>query len=172
MSTSKRVGFCTKCGHPSDWNTPYIDPKYNLWCNTCASNDRTDVVFRAVEQQLNEQGEVVQTGGLALNGITLNPDKNCWVEGGSRAVPLTEDELKMPHGDLIRLINQEFNVNHITRCTSCTIKMTQDEIGGYPLFAGCVCAPCWAKHLDFMETERRQGHVCRMCHQPYSNCCC
>jgi hypothetical protein len=42
----------------------------------------------------------------------------------------------------------------------------------FPLFATVACPGCWEKHLKTLESQRRAGHVCRFCNQPYNNCAC
>ena len=163
---------CHHCHKNARWNTPALDDEGNLWCNQCVDNDRTGFLFRSVEQRKTDNGEYVFTGGMCLNGVVVWKDGSTWTDGGNRSVRLTEDEKKLPPMEIALLINEEHNVQGLTRCTGCGVKMTHDQIAGYPLFAGVCCAPCMKKHNEHLNEERRKGHVCGMCHQPYGNCCC
>jgi len=165
------VGTCYKCHQSAKWNTPALDEGNNLWCDGCVDSDRSGIMFRSVDQFM-EDGFYVFTGGVVLNGIVVWKDKHTWTEGGSRAVHLTKEEKEMDVEEIAEMLNKEHNIDGLTRCTGCGIKMTQDQIAGYPLFAGVVCAPCNEKHKEHLNEERRRGHVCRMCGQPYGNCCC
>jgi len=165
------IGNCSQCGQTAAWNSPALDEAGNLWCDTCKKNDRTGKVFREVNQ-FTEDGNYTFDGGVALNGVIVTVDKSAWIEGGSRAVRLTETEKKLDVLEIARLVDQEHNVDGLTRCTGCGVAMTKDQIAGYPLFAGVTCAPCWKKHQEDLETERKNGHVCRMCGKPYSACYC
>jgi len=165
------VPKCYHCKRDAQWNTPALDPKGNLWCNRCVDDDRSGTVFTSVCQFI-EDGKYVPTGGVVLNGVVVWEDRSTWTEGGSRAVKLTEEEQKLSPLEIAQLLDKEHNVDGLTRCTGCGVKMTKDQIAGYPLFAGVVCAPCNEKHLASLDAQRKSGQVCRMCRQPYGACCC
>ena len=40
------------------------------------------------------------------------------------------------------------------------------------LFAGIECPECTKKSDNYAKEEVAKGHVCRLCGQPYSRCCC
>jgi len=168
---TESVGKCVKCNVTAQWNTPLLDEDGKLHCETCGKEDRTGMIFRGIKQ-FTENGQYIHNGSITLNGVVVHDCKATWTNGGSRSVKLTEEEQKLSPMDIAILINDEHNVQGWTRCSSCGLKMKKEEIAGYPLFAGVCCAPCMGKHKQQLEEERKKGYVCRMCGQPYSNCCC
>lgn len=165
------VGNCFHCKKDANWNAPALDHDNNVWCNRCVDDDRSGIMFRTIEQRLTD-GMVTFTGGVVFNGVVVWIDRTVWTDGGRRSVKLTGNEKSLPVEVIARLLDQEHNIQGLTRCTGCGTKMTQDQIAGYPLFAGVVCAPCNQKHLEHLEGQRKSGHVCRMCGKPYDACCC
>lgn len=165
------VGNCTHCGKGAKYNSPGIDPKGNLWCNSCVDKDRSDTLFLSIEQY-TQNGLYLYTDGVALNGVIVWKDKSAWVGGGSRGTSLTAEEKKLTPIEIATLLNLEYNVCKLSRCTGCGAKMTKDQIAGYPLFAGVNCVTCWDKHQTKLDNERKGGHVCGRCREPYGNCCC
>lgn len=170
-TVTDKVGNCVKCQKPANWNSPCIDHNNNLWCDGCSDADRTSVMFRSVKQ-FTVNGEYVEDGGVKFNGVIVWKDLSCWVEGGSRAVKLTAEEKKSTPIVVCAIVNYEYNIQKLTRCTGCGVKMTKDEIAGYPLFAGVCCASCMKKHEAAVETERKNGQVCTLCGKPYLMCYC
>jgi len=170
-NNTTHVGECFLCKKSAAWNSPALDPDGNLWCDACKDDNRRNILFHTVEQRM-VNGKYVLDGGVALNGVIVWKDKSCWVEGGSRSVRLTEEEQKMSPIEIAIILNQEYNLNKLTRCTGCGKALQKDEIAGYPLFAGVCCAPCYKKHLDHLETQRKSGHVCGFCGKPYDACYC
>ena len=165
------VGNCTKCGRNAQYNSPALDASSNLVCDNCADKDRSNTIFYSINQ-FKINGEYEFTGGVVLNGVVVWKDKSAWIEGGSRGTHLTEEEKKLTPTEIAHILNVEFNGNGILRCTGCGTKMKKNEVASYPLFAGVACKECDVKHKQNLENERAKGHVCRMCGQPYGNCCC
>jgi len=54
-------------------------------------------------------------------------------------------------------------------CTDCGKE--SDNVQWFP-FTVKACPECAAKRMAKAEQERKQGQVCRFCHQPYSLCVC
>ena len=167
----EKVGKCSQCNRDAGWNTPCLDEQDNLWCDGCADKSRDNIMFRGINQFVKD-GKFQFTGGVTFNGVVVWKDYSCWTEGGSRACHLTAEEKTKPVDEVARLINQEYNVEKITRCTGCDKKMTKDEIAGYPLFAGVCCSSCMEDHKRHLEEQVNKGHVCGMCRRPYGDCCC
>lgn len=107
------------------------------------------------------------------HGIVIADDLSmAWFDDGARSWPIYEDErANIPVDEYAKMIALK-RENKIFRCTSCKLEFPDSAIGGRPLFAGIVCKPCWEKHLAHLEDQRKKGHVCRFCGQPYDNCCC
>jgi len=177
------VGNCFNCKKPAQWNEPGLtwitsnpDDNRRLWCCGCIKADRSGIVFRLIEQLCDPVKEDLQkytfTGGVAFNGVIVWKDCSTWIQGGSRSVKLTEEEKKLSPIEIARLINEEHNVQGLTRCTGCGTKMTKDQIAGYPLFSGVCCAPCMKKHGEHLQEQKLRGHVCGMCGKPYDACYC
>ena len=52
-------------------------------------------------------------------------------------------------------------------CNKCGKEVESGKLVG--LFVPHLCQEC----LDtIVENDRRNGNICRMCHQPYTLCCC
>jgi hypothetical protein len=109
-------------------------------------------------------------GEITIRGVDGNI-QYAYIRNGGTVFYLREKEHLLTLDTLAENIQRELDLG-ILRCTSCGIDMSKDTVGGYPLFAGMVCVPCWNKHLEHAETEKKTGHVCRMCNKPYSFCCC
>jgi len=165
------VGNCSHCGEPAQWNTPAIDTNGNLWCDGCKDKDRTGIFFLTIDQH-KVNGSYKFDGGVALNGVIVHADKSTWIEGGSRSTYLSKAEKNLSVNAIAYLLNEEYNVNKIIRCTGCGMKMNINDVASYPLFAGVACKECTVKHKQKLDNERKMGHVCGMCGQPYGNCCC
>ena len=54
-------------------------------------------------------------------------------------------------------------------CTDCG--QESDDLRWFP-FTAKACPECAAKRQAKADEERKQGHVCYRCHQPYSLCVC
>jgi hypothetical protein len=170
-SSKEKVGNCFHCHREAGWNSPALDPEGNLWCDDCKNNDRSGIQFRTIDQ-FTKNGNYVFDGGVSFNGVVVWESKMTWSEGGSRSVKLTEAEKEMTPLEIAILIDKEHNIDEITRCTGCGARMKNDEIAGYPLFAGVNCKTCWDKHQQSLESQRKSGYVCPRCREPYNNCCC
>lgn len=166
-----KVGNCSNCKNSAAWNTPALDSNGHLWCSSCVNKNRNGILFKSVEQHLNESGYIF-TNGIVFNGVVVWHDLSTWVEGGRQSVNLTEQEKKLSPIEIAILINTEYNVNGIIRCTGCNAKITNNQVAGYPLFSGVNCAPCWEKHNEHLKNQSARGHVCRRCKNPYDACYC
>lgn len=176
---------CSKCGKDAAWNTPYMDSKGNVWCDTCSKNSK-GVFLMGISQHLRDDKFFkLDDNGIhyCFNNCVMSihmqrpgvrPSVAVWYEGGIRSYPINEKEydkaLFEPLSFLTKL-SKEVAKGH-RWCTNCEKKMIKEEVAGYPLFAGVACPACWKKHLEHLEDEKKKGHVCRMCGQPYGNCCC
>ena len=194
----ERLGNCSVCGKRADWNSPKVDPKLGLqesplWCDTCAKKEPRFLL--GIKQHLTDGKRAWNNNGscwgASKRGVVLHMDKtytpNCaWLPQGS-AVPRAEEkfaELLEEHDRKVpKHYPEEFVEMFLDRladvndagdiyCTGCGKIMPKNEVAGRPLFAGANCKQCWEKHLEFAENERKTGHVCRMCREPWSFCCC
>lgn len=169
----KRIGKCSQCGRDAAVNVPKIYDG-EVWCNYCSDKDRTGKLFLAIEQWTDEdENYVLNPHWVSFNGTSAT-DKGkltAWTPRGSIVNFLTSKEKEMSLAQLVQHLSKESDAG-ITRCTSCGVRMQDEHIAGRPLFAGVNCTECWQEHLKKLEDERRGGHVCRRCREPYSNCCC
>lgn len=186
--TNGRVGNCTLCGDPAGVNTPHIRPTGELVCNHCA--DVSDEFLVGVGQFYGPDGKFIFLTDFrhfakrgAVLSIYINTHKrtgeriydvSAWITGGSHSWPLTNVEEELAFKDPEKLLDgiADTEASGNFRCTDCEEIFPHGAIAGYPLFSGRVCADCMEKHRKKLEQEIRDGHVCRMCGQPYSNCCC
>jgi hypothetical protein len=165
-------------------------------CYRCLDGVRDNIMRYGIEQCIGQFGEIVPLKNpmVFFNGHTLMfrlTEK--WTRNGDYrygySIPMwdvscwTNDKatFKLSEAEKIRAIvdpAEIFNMIlryenlRIFRCTGCGGNFPIELIAGRPLFAGKCCPDCWAKHLEFLEDERKKGHVCSMCRQPYGNCCC
>lgn len=102
------------------------------------------------------------------------PSVYAWINGGQTMFPLTtEEKMVALENPLNMLVAMEATTKAgMFRCTFCGKVFKESECAGHPLFAGKVCGECWKIHLEKLDDERKRGHVCSLCGQPYSNCCC
>ena len=177
--------MCSQCKKSAAWNTPYIDEKGKVWCDRCAK-ESIGVYLIGIDQHLTDSGFIKLQSHVmhyAYNGCVMSifmersgnkPNVNIWTDGGTRSYPFNDDEeigaFRNPFGLLTDIaINVKAG---FTWCTRCGKKLKRDEVAGYPLFAGVACTECWKLHLEHLEDQKKKGHVCSMCHEPYDNCCC
>lgn len=93
-----------------------------------------------------------------------------WTHNGRHAFAMREDERKIPLDELVDQILDMYEYNKY-RCSRCKGDFDWPP-AGYPLFAGITCPDCWREHQEHLEKQRRKGHVCPFCRQPYDACCC
>lgn len=176
-----RTGPCTICGGRTAYNTPKLrSDNGDIVCDRCGDEGREeiqDVVLIGIEQwtvngeyQFETDRTVYQ---LNRNIIWVKPDgsyESMWTNGGMRAFRLRDSEKDM---DLLEVFNLMSIVAYDGRyrCSGCNRDFV-GEPAGYPLFVGIACPLCWAKNRENAEQERKSGHVCSMCRQPYMDCCC
>lgn len=196
--TMTRVGKCLHCGNRSDYNTPYVDEDLNIWCSRCAESDTSGKRFIGVEQNVNSMGmttndptritylqygvilwvqmdyKVTRTDTIWIKLYSTKRTLTAWLDGGRTAFPLTKYEQDNCADDPWGLIEyiHKVDTDGYFRCTRCLNTIPKADTGGYPLFAGRVCPQCWELHLAHLEEQRKSGHVCSLCGQPYGNCCC
>jgi hypothetical protein len=166
-----RIENCSKCGKPAAVNTPHIDADNNLFCNRCAYE--SPVLLLGIQQFTNEAGEYVRDDHATKNHCTIS-GTHAWTDNGSHAYKLTPEEKILIVKDPEKILDQmiELRSKDRFRCSDCGIEMAKSEVAAYPLFAGVICAKCNIEYGKQIENERKSGHVCRMCRQPYSLCCC
>lgn len=195
----ERLGNCDICGKPSVWNSPCVDPKFGLqdsilYCDTCSKKEKGHLLL-SIKQHTVDGKRMWANDGVCwaarYNEVVfhINPDytpNSAWFYGHIHIPKIVEkwndfaNEWGTPRDDEDRRIRLEdfmrklsdFHQSGLHWCTSCEKEMPASDIAGHPLFAGAVCADCWKLHQAHLEDERKRGHVCRMCGQPYSNCCC
>lgn len=171
------VGKCSKCSKEAAWNTPCIDKAGKLFCNKCAYE--SNEILQGVKQWLNEDGTFVRIPEWKRSHISVCQEFTdtvehfylAWYNNGSICYPVGEDENYLSPEELINKI-ETMLANGDFKCTDCKGIYKEGEEGGYPLFAGRVCKSCWEEHLKAIKQEYKEGHVCRMCRQAYSECCC
>jgi hypothetical protein len=171
-----------------------------ILCDSCAGADRSGSILHGIEQRRKWNGDLeydrnphyrmnghtlvfyMNTSGGWTNGqykgshVTVHKPNwsiNAWTSDGA-AFPLVGSEpiVAIRSPELILGIMEETINMSMFRCTSCSKTLKVEDLGGRPLFAGKVCKPCWQKHLEALESQKKLGHVCRMCGEPYGNCCC
>jgi transcription elongation factor Elf1 len=193
---------CERCGKNASYNTPMIDMETNqVLCSTCAHDDTSGHLLRGIDQRSTWRGELhydsnleyMKNGNVVWIGrsdygfhtkpnygghhVTMRhsmPSVCTWIDKGHTTFPLDIDEklLAIQDPEQIFKLMEELANGKKFRCTTCHKTFREDGCAGRPLFAGKVCVGCWTKHLERLENERKAGHVCSMCGQPYGNCCC
>ena len=175
MSGITRVRNCSVCGKNAAYNTPYIDADNNVICERCAES--STVMLKGIEQHTDENGNYVpsQFGVFTKDHCTVwtNP-QSAWTDDGRRSYRLSNAEKSLlltdPEAVLNGMIAMRATGNY--RCSSCGKDLTEEEVAGFPLFAGVECSECFQKTKEFAENERKHGHICGFCRKPYSECCC
>lgn len=172
----QRIGKCSKCGKGAAWNTPGLTEDGKLMCNTCT--DKPDApLTRGIEQYTDEDGKYVANrhASFSKGGVILWTKEMCaWTDGGRRGWPLSDAEKQVANTSPVYLIDAIIvkRMAGITKCTQCEKEIEEKDVAGRPLFCGVACKPCWAKHLEHLEEQKRKGQVCRMCRKPWGACCC
>ena len=192
----KTVLKCSECGGNASVNTPGIDEDGNIICHICLDKMRDNKLRFGIKQRSDEDGTLQpsSTCDRFYNGHTLvfYPNEN-WTRKDSfrygikhphysisaytndgAVFPLTTSEEMIAIGDPFCILNMmdEYISTGEFRCTTCHGEFKIEDIGGRPLFAGKVCKKCWEKHIQDLHEEKKKGHVCSMCGEPYGNCCC
>jgi hypothetical protein len=176
---------CSQCGKSAAWNTPCMDSKGNVWCDTCAKNSK-GVFLMGIDQHLRDDKFFqLETHAIhyCMNNCCISihmerpgvrPSVAVWYEGGSRSYPLDDKEYNKALFDPLSFLTKLSKevAKGYRWCTKCGKKMTKEEVAGYPLFAGVACSKCWEAHKEHLTDQKKKGHVCSMCNQPYDNCCC
>lgn len=170
-----KIDKCSHCGDNARVNTPWRRPNGEVVCFRCAQHDFPELFSYELLTGLDQltgvpNGEYLQHGVVLWTGErgTL-----CWIDNGRTSMPLFDVEKAQADAsvpEFMAYMKGRLDKG-IWRCTTCK----EDQTGapaGWPLFAGCVCAPCNEKHEHKLEAQRKAGHVCSMCRQPYDNCCC
>lgn len=99
----------------------------------------------------------------------------CWVQGGSVRWMLTDGEVaRLARGEYREVLREIANMRKdgMWRCTGCGKEMKNEDVAGWPLFAGCNCKECWEKHCEETEEQRKTGKVCSICGKPWNSCYC
>lgn len=186
--------ICSVCHKGAAVNTPMVDKDLNIYCDDCAK-DAVGIMLYNINQRLTINGRFEQDMTRLVyvkNSIVLHADVSykgirgeymvckpvftlrCWTNGGQRSWPVSKDERVLALKDVeayLDLVANYVSCN-VVKCTTCGELINKSEVAGYPLFAGVACKSCWAIHQAKLLTEKAAGHVCRMCGEPYGNCCC
>jgi len=183
-----RIGKCCKCGKDASWNTPCVNPQNNeLFCDSC-SHEST-VLLRGIVQHLDKNGNYVQhplKPYVKNHCIVFASDLehgflSAWTHDGHRSFPVSSSEINLLQATEIpfetrieAFLDKMASIvsSGKTRCTRCHRDLDESEIAGRPLFTGVNCDSCFEVHKNELEEQRKNGHVCRMCGQPYGNCSC
>jgi len=172
------LGKCSICGKGAAYNTPALrSDNGQIVCNNCASrNYPKDIVLIGIDQHLKENGDYKLEEKYYLNGNVIwwkgDKPESMWTHGGSRAFQLREEEEGMGLLEIFDLMQTVVGDDPPRfRCSGCVMDY-MGEPAGYPLFAGVNCKGCWEKHQEHLNQQRKTGQVCRMCGQPWGNCCC
>lgn len=176
----EQVGKCTKCNRDAAYNMPHVDPDGNLLCDGCSYE--SEVMVTGVSQFLDDDGNLQpkrRSESYRKLGCTISvyqeksgPSKSAWTDRGRRAFKMSSEEWDAPYEEILdRLI--AIRENGFLRCNSgdCRVELPEDQMK-FPLFAGVACPSCWEKHKAKLAQQRKDGKVCRMCRQPWGNCCC
>jgi len=198
----KTLLTCSVCNGNASVNTPGIDEQGNIVCHLCLDKMRDSVLRFGIKQRSDEDGTLNPDGNCHrfYNGHTLifylnenwNRKASFKQKGSFRygikhpyysisaytndgaVFPLTEfeniDAIRNPFF-ILQMIDNFVKLGKF-RCTDCHNEFRIDDLGGRPLFAGKVCKLCWEKHLLHLKNEKKEGHICSMCGEPYGNCCC
>ena len=173
MAQSGKVGKCSVCNNDAAWNTPYIDKRKNLYCETCGHGSTT--MLQGVSQ-FTEDGKYVPVARYTKNHCVIHADVPlAWTDDGGKAFRLLPNECKLIKQGKMEMVFDKMialRAKGWYRCSDCGTEMSKDAVGGFPLFAGVACKSCMKRHRQNLEAERKAGHVCRRCGQPYGNCCC
>jgi len=193
---SKTLLKCSSCGENASVNTPGIDENGTILCHNCLDKSRDCIMRFGIQQRSDSFGALTPDSNLHrfYNGNTLvfYPSESWTRKGNFRygfrnplysisaytndgsVFPLTPSEvvdaIKNPF-QILKMMDKYITSDQF-RCTTCHGEFKIDDLGGRPLFAGKVCKKCWEEHLKDLENEKKKGNVCRMCGEPYGNCCC
>jgi len=178
MTEFSKLGTCSVCGKDAAWNSPCVLvekglEKSPLFCDRCSQEDGR--FMRAVQQHTRQWAHYVVFRKRGVTFHCTETPAGFKVDAGwmnSSSIPNVYEKTKD--------MSIEGALNYFARmiiseqyfCTGCGTIIFKSEIAGRPLFAGVNCKHCWEKHLEHAQQERKSGHVCRMCNQPYSFCCC
>lgn len=176
----ERIGKCTKCNKDAGYNIPHVDPDGNLLCDGCSYE--SEVMVTGVSQFLDEDGNLQpkeRSESYRRMGCTISiyhekggPSKSAWTDRGGRAFDMSDEERNAEPGWTLGVMIAMREAG-ILRCNGgdCRVELPEDQMEFY-LFAGVACPPCWEKHKAKLAQQRKDGKVCRMCRQPWGNCCC
>jgi len=189
--------ICSICGKSAQVNTPCIDEQGNIICYRCREELNDGKLRRGIKHHRDRDGALSTDDSIyffynkAL--VSFYRNRHCenmgpqrvildepmysisaYTDHGHTSFPLTKDEKleAIASPKAVLLLIDMYDRNGWFRCTTCGEKFNEEDVAGYPLFSGKVCKHCWKLHLEYLEDERKKGHVCSMCRQPYGNCCC
>lgn len=192
--TRKNSLTCSVCGNSAKWNVPYMDVDGNIYCDTC-DDDVKDRLLYGIDQHMG-LGYTPKMEPTHLhyskNGVILSCILNhfgsggnrryflpkfiysCWSDGGRTSWKIDEIDAAMIESNVEKFLDYVRSTldSGVFKCSSCGGLFPKEQIAGYPLFTGINCPTCYEKHLAKLDEQRREGHVCRMCGQPYGNCSC
>ena len=177
LMRESKVGLCSKCGKPADWNTPMLTKQGQLLCANCSRN--YPELLMGISQFLWGVNYLPDYCGTWAKGeavIHTEGKLTCWIRGGSRCWPLTKQEMD----DLIwgKITVEAFLDNIIKasqegkgRCSDCGMEIAKEELK-HTNFAGSACPRCYVKFTKQVDGERKGGNCCLLCGQPRSICTC
>ncbi len=97
------------------------------------------------------------------DGILLE----AWKEFGQACFPIHEHERSMSPADFINKVMLQ--TGH--RCTRCKQEIKEEVKSA--LFAGRLCEPCFADHMEVIQEDYRLGrNICRLCSKSRHECYC
>ena len=182
---------CHKCGKPIVYD-PYSDKHLHIYHEQCIPADTMliqvnqwstkrdyKVDFGRLRYRYNEVVIHCDTIYQGIQGVLMWAEPkyhfHCWYKGGQTSYPIDAEQIEAIRKDGIEAFMKWLDrrtKSGLIKCTACGRQMHETDVAGRPLFAGVNCADCWKKHQEHLELEKKKGHVCRMCGQPYGNCCC
>lgn len=168
--------ICSICGDYVGYNTPARrEDNQEIVCSRCLDAGKPEgVLCLGVDQRSGLRMDLSYDhyyhDGIVIHNAGPHSPRHAWTHGGHHAYRLTADEALLPVRALIQKIKNLYD-NGRYRCSRCGDNFNWPP-AGFPLFAGIACQKCWALHQKHLATQRRAGHVCRRCREPYDNCCC
>jgi hypothetical protein len=171
----ERVGKCSVCGKDAAWNTPHIDEDNNLYCNRCAYD--STIMLTGINQYMKYGKYVVDSAGhYTKNHCTVCIKRGVygWTDSGRYSYFMNDNTKEIAEKDPEFVIDTMILMRSLDmfRCSDCGMMMHRTDVASFPLFAGVLCKKCNVGYTQKIENERKTGHVCMRCIQPYSLCCC
>lgn len=141
MTTDIRIE-CVECGGEGKRNTPYMTEQ-GIICYQCA--EYWDECIQGVDQN-----SLVPVPKWSGKGVIVDDtsDRRCaWIDGGSIAVGLTDDQRDMDPEDLWESLVKKWSAG-VTQCSKCgkNVMVGAGHKFGYAGYACDDCEPDLTKH--------------------------